>query len=395
MEKTRRAFSASFIALAAVALLATQGLGAQVKVAKPVKLQIIDVAGNLTLSKAPIEAFKAKYPDLVSDIEYIKLTAPELPAKLKAQQMAGVVDTTLVLTGTDGMASGIDMDVYTPFVPTFQKDFQKYIDNYLPGAKAAFDLFKGVGLVYTFCPGAPMFTYNPDKVPNAPKTAADLLAWAKANPGKFMYARPANSGPGKSFVFGLPYILGDKDPKDPKTWTKTWAYLKELDQYIDYYPSGTSITFKELAEGTRWILASHAGWDVQQRSLATIPATFKAFWLQNSTWINDAHFMAIPKGLEKDKDRMAVTLELMKWLMSSDMQAYTFGGNGYFYPGPSQKGVSIDMAPAEIQKAVKPFIRPETDKMMLTLPSTPPLGPAATVEAFDTWDQLVGAKVKK
>ncbi len=28
---------------------------------------------------------------------------------------------------------------------------------------------------------------------------------------------------------GLPYMLGDKDPKDPVNgWEKTWAYLKEL-----------------------------------------------------------------------------------------------------------------------------------------------------------------------
>jgi putative spermidine/putrescine transport system substrate-binding protein len=378
----------------AASLLAGASASAQVTVKKPVKLQIIDVAGNLTLSKAPIEAFKAKYPNLVADIEYIKLTAPELPSKLKAQQMAGVVDTTMVLTGTDGMASGIEQDVYLPITPAYQKDFQKYIDNYLPGAKAAFDLFKGVGLAYTFCYGAPMFTYNPDKVPTPPKTAEELLAWAKANPGKFLYARPANSGPGKSFLVGLPYILGDKDPKDPKTWTKTWAYLKELDQYIDYYPSGTGITFKELAEGTRWILASHIGWDVQQRVLATIPPNYQGFVLKGTTWVNDAHFMAIPKGLEKDKDRMAVTLELMKWLMNPDMQAYTFG-NGYFYPGPSQKGVSIEMAPADIQKLLKPFLRPEYDKWVQSMPQTPPLGPAPTVEAFDMWDQLVGAKVKK
>lgn len=381
--------------VAAVALLSVQDLSAQVKVKKPVKLQIIDVAGNLTLSKAPIEVFKAKHPELVSDIEYVKLTAPELPAKLKAQQMAGVLDTTLVLTGTDGMASGIEQDVYTPIFPAYKASFQKYVDNYLPGAKAAFDLFKGVGITYTFCPGAPMFTYNPDKVTSVPKTAADLLAFAKANPGKFMYARPANSGPGKSFVFGLPFILGDKDPKDPKTWDKTWAFLKELDQYIDYYPSGTGITFKELAEGTRWIIASHIGWDIQQRTLATIPPNFQAFWLNNSTWINDAHFMAIPKGLEKDKDRFAVTLELIKWLMSPEAQGYTFGGNGYFYPGPSQKGVTFDMAPAEIQAAIKPFLRPAYDKMIKDLPATPPLGPAATVEAFEMWDKLVGAKVKK
>ena len=42
-----------------------------------------------------------------------------------------------------------------------------------------------------------------------------------------MYARPANSGPGRTLLMGLPYILGDKDPTDPvKGWDKTWAYLQ-------------------------------------------------------------------------------------------------------------------------------------------------------------------------
>jgi putative spermidine/putrescine transport system substrate-binding protein len=391
--RSRKPAWAILIAQAALLLTAQSAFG-QVKVSKPVKLQIVDVAGNLTLSKAPIEAFKAKYPNLVADIEYVKLTAPELPAKLKAQQMAGNIDTTLVLTGTDGMASGIENEVYYQLLPANKKDLQKYVDGYLPGAKAASDLYNGYGMCLAFCYGAPILTYNPDKVPNPPKTAEELLAWAKANPGKFLYARPANSGPGKSFVFGLPYMLGDKNPKDPKTWTKTWDYLKQLDQYIDYYPSGTAITFKELAEGTRWILASHIGWDVQQRVLATIPANFQSIWLKGTTLINDAHFMAIPKGLEKDKDRFAVTLELMKFLMQPENQAYLFG-NGYFYPGPSQKGITLDMAPADIQKQLKPFLRPEYDKNAAALPNTPPLGAAATVEAFDTWDQLVGAKVKK
>ena len=51
----------------------------------------------------------------------------------------------------------------------------------------------------------------------------------KQNPKKFIYARPANSGPGRTFLMGLPYLLGDTDPKDPiKGWDKTWSYLKEL-----------------------------------------------------------------------------------------------------------------------------------------------------------------------
>ncbi|MGA2545978.1 MAG: extracellular solute-binding protein [Rectinemataceae bacterium] len=365
---------------------------AQIAVAKPVKLSIIDVAGNLQLSKPAIEAFKAANPRLVADIEYIKLTAPELPSKLKAQQMAGNLDTTMIFTGYDAMASGIDQDVYEQIMPRYAAAFQKTIDNYLPGAKAAYDLFEGYGIVHVFCPGGPMFTYNPDKVPTPPKTPAELLAWAKANPGKFLYARPANSGPGRAFLQGLPYILGDKDPKDPKTWDKTWAFLKELDNYIDYYPSGTGITFKELSEGTRWILASHLGWDMNQRILATIPATYQAFFLNKTTWVTDAQFMAIPKGL--DKDRLAVTVELMKWLMTPAQQAVTYD-NGYFYPGPAIKGVGIEMAPLENQKAVKPAIRAAYEKAIVSLPNTTQLDSAALVEAMDMWDQLVGSKVKK
>ncbi len=33
-------------------------------------------------------------------------------------------------------------------------------------------------------------------------TAEKLLAWCKANPGRFMYARPANSGPGRNLRDG-------------------------------------------------------------------------------------------------------------------------------------------------------------------------------------------------
>ncbi len=380
-----------FLILLVISLLAACA-PRRVTVAKPVKLSIIDVAGNLALSKPAFESFKAAHPELVSDIEYIQLTAPELPSKIKAQQMAGNIDTTLVLTGYDAMASGMDMDIYEQLMPKYKDAFQKTIDNYLPGAKAAYDLFKGYGITMVWCPGGPMFTYNPDKVPDPPKTAAELLAWAKANPGKFMYARPANSGPGRAFLQGLPYILGDKDPKDPATWDKTWAYLKELDNYIDYYPTGTGITFKELGQGTRWILASHLGWDMQQRILATIPANYQGFFLNNTTWVNDSQFMAVPKGL--DKDRLAVTIELMKWMMMPAQQAVTYD-NGYFYPGPAIKGVTLDMAPAASQAAVKGAMRAAYDQAVAKFPYTTQLDPVALVKAMDMWDQLVGAKIKK
>ncbi len=388
----KRRFGYAQILFAVFAIFGLVGLSAQVsslRIAKPVRLSIIDVAGNLQLSKPAIEEFKAANPNLVSDIEYIQLTAPELPSKIKAQQMAGNVDTTLVLTGYDAMASGVDQGIYEKIMPKYAADFKGLLNKYVPGAKAAYDLFDGYGITFTFCPGGPMLTYNPDKVPNPPRTAAELLAWAKANPGRFIYARPANSGPGRAFLMGLPYILGDKNPKDPRTWDKTWAFLEQLGKYIDYYPSGTGITFKELADGTRWMVASHLGWDMNERILGTIPPNFQGYLLDHTTWVTDAHFMAIPKGL--DKDRLAVTLELMKWLMSPKAQAVTYD-DGYFYPGPAIKGVPLSMAPEKSQARIRPAMRPAYDKAVADLPSTTQLDPAAMVTAFDMWDKLVGSQ---
>jgi len=61
-------------------------------------------------------------------------------------------------------------------------------------------------------------------------TPAQLLAWCKAHPDRLIYARPGNSGPGRTFLMGLPYLLGDRDPRDPvHGWDKmvpVWGLLR-------------------------------------------------------------------------------------------------------------------------------------------------------------------------
>ena len=64
----------------------------------------------------------------------------------------------------------------------------------------------------TYYPSGPLLQYNPDVVSDVPTTPEEVLAWAEANPGDFGYARPANSGPGRTWLMGLPYLLGDEDP---------------------------------------------------------------------------------------------------------------------------------------------------------------------------------------
>ncbi|HEX2297230.1 MAG TPA: extracellular solute-binding protein, partial [Pseudonocardiaceae bacterium] len=183
------------------------------KPSAPVELNILDVAGNLQLTQGMIDEFAAENPDIVSKVTYTKATAPEMPGKLQAEQRGGSSQTHLVLTGTDGLASVIEQELVLKLLPDFSSRFPELEENYLPAAADMQELAQGQGITVTFYPSGPLLEFDPNVVKDPPKTTDDLLAWAKANPGKFQYAQPANSGPGRTFLMGLPYLLGDEDPK--------------------------------------------------------------------------------------------------------------------------------------------------------------------------------------
>jgi putative spermidine/putrescine transport system substrate-binding protein len=358
------------------------------KPSAPVELNILDVAGNLQLTQGMIEEFQKSNPDIVSKVNFTKATAPEMPGKLKAEQQGGKSQTHLVLTGTDGLSSVIDQKLVLQLQPNYDSKFPDLEKNYLEPAAAMHKLAQGYGITITYYPSGPLIEYDPAKVPNPPKTAQDLLAWAKANPGKFQYAQPANSGPGRTLLMGLPYILGDKDPKDPANgWEKTWAYLKELNQYVDYYPKGTTDTMKNLANGTSQIIASTTGWDINPRVLGTVPAGMKTGTLQGFHWVTDAHYAVIPKGVSDDV--LAADLALIKWILQPKQQAKAYD-KGYFYPGPAVKDVSLDMAPQESKDALAKFGRPEYDQLIESNPKETSLPAQQQVAAFQKWDREIG-----
>jgi putative spermidine/putrescine transport system substrate-binding protein len=358
-----------------------------------VTLNIIDVAGNLALTQTAIENYGDAKSDLVSRITFTKAPAPELPGKIKAQQNAGRLDIDLVLTGTDALSAGIDQGLWVELLPAHAGSLPNLDEIYLPAAARMQGLAKGQGVVVTYYPSGPLLEYMPDRVATPPKTAQELLDWAKQNPNRFMYARPANSGPGRTFIMGLPYLLGDSDPQDPeKGWDKTWAYLKELGQYIEYYPSGTTATMKELGEGSRDMIATTTGWDINPRVLGIVPKEAKVAALEGFHWVADAHYMCVPKGLPDEK--LAVLLDLMNFLLTKEQQAYTYD-EGYFYPGPAVKDVTIDMAPEDSQEALKEFGRPEYADLIANNPIELPLQPAQLVIAFRRWDEEVGGSKRK
>jgi putative spermidine/putrescine transport system substrate-binding protein len=382
------------VKLAAVCVAVGMAFGTSAaRAADPVSINIVDVAGNLQLTQKGFEAFKAKYPDLVSSITFTNAPAPQLPGKIKAMQAAGRSDIDLVVTGTDALAAGIQQGLWEKLLPDQAKAFPGVLDKYAPGPRKMQDIAQGYGLEVTYMPAGPLLEYNPAKVTDVPKTPDQLLAWCKAHPNKLIYARPANSGPGRTFLMGLPYVLGDKDPMDPVNgWDKTWAFLKQLNDCIPYYPGGTSAVMKELGEGTRDMTVTVTGWDINPRALGIVPAEFKVGAFDNMTWVNDAHYMVIPKGVPKEK--LDVLYKLMNFMLEPAQQALTYD-DGYFYPGPAVKDVPLSMAPAKSQEVIQKFGRPEYAKLLADRPHVVPLNAQAMVAAFQKWDREIGAAKTK
>jgi putative spermidine/putrescine transport system substrate-binding protein len=356
---------------------------------KPVTLNILDVAGNLALTKPMIEAFKAAHPEVVGRVTYSTGTAPQLASKVQAQQQADNVQIHLVLTGTDGLAAGIQKGLWSGLKPYYDTFFPGLMANYQPAAASMASLAQDQGIELVWYPSGPLLEYDPGKVTSPPATTDALLDWAKANGGKFQYARPANSGPGRTFLMGLPYLLGDSDPTDPANgWSKTWAYLTELNKHIDSYPAGTTDTMKNLAAGTVHMVASTTGWYINPRALGTVPPRMKVAKFSSFTWVCDAQYGVIPKGVSSNT--LTAVLRLLAWMLTPEQQAFAYD-DGYFYPGPAVKDVPLSKAPAASQKVVAQFGEPQFDAWIKQYPIKNSLPATTQVTAFDLWDRRIGS----
>jgi putative spermidine/putrescine transport system substrate-binding protein len=388
--------SGKYIGIVFVVFLATWGLvltGTPLPASaqQPITISILDNGGDYASTGVIIENYKKAFPNKVKEIKLQRGPAPETPAKIKAQQDAGRADINLVLTGQDaGSVLAANKQLIQLF-PTYDKMFPK--DELKEEAKILQDAGGGYLMTTVVNAGGPVFIYNPKKVQNPPKTIDELLAWAKANPQKFLYARPANSGPGRSIMCGLPWILGDKAPMDPeKGWDKAWAFMKEFGKYIEYYPTGTLFTLREFAQEQRWMISGIMEWDMKPRAEGVIPPESKITVLDNTTFIIDGHYWGIPKGVPQNE--VEVLLDLMKFMRRVDQQVLTYKA----FIGPTIKAATLDKAPPDIRDYVKEFWRSEYDQ----------IGPGKKYKmasqldfkeltyAMDRWDREIGAQqIKK
>lgn len=387
---TRRAVLGGFTGLAALGTGVARAALPKLP-ASAVTLNIVDAAGNLALTQPAFEAYRKAKPNLVSRMAFTQAPSPELPGKLRAQQAAGRLDIDMVLIGTDSLSAGIQQDIWT-HLSDYADGLPKPADIYPEQVMKMQALAQGQAVCHSFCPGGPILEYLPEKVATPPDSIEGLLAWTKANPKRFLYARPANSGPGRAFLMGVPYLLGDKDPKDPKNgWDKSWAFFAELGKNIEYYPSGTGAVMQELGQGSRDMTVSMTGWDINPRALGVVPKSAAVTTMKGFHFVTDAHYMAVPKGIAPEK--LAVLLDLMSFMLEPKQQAVTYD-KGYFYPGPAVKGATLEMAPQSSQDVIAEYGRVDYyTKLLASTPMEVPLDAASMVYAFQRWDEQIGAKV--
>jgi putative spermidine/putrescine transport system substrate-binding protein len=294
----------------------------------------------------------------------------------------------LVLGGTDILAAGIAKGIWMPILPRYAEVFPHILERYRPEVREMEQMAHGQALAFAYMPAGPLLEYDPDRIGLAPATTDELLAWCIDHPGRFAYARPSNSGPGRAFLMGLPYLLGDADPRDPgRGWDRTWAYLRALGSCIDYYPSGTAALMRELGDGSRDMTVTGPGWDINPRALGIVPRDYRVRPFLDMTWIDDAQYLIVPKGVPAR--RLAVVLDVMKFLLEPNQQALAYD-DGYFYPGPAIDDVPLTLAPARSQDVIQRFGRREYDDWFAQWPHTRPLDAERLVYAVARWNREIG-----
>lgn len=181
-----------------------------------------------------------------------------------------------------------------------------------------------------------LLAYNSDKVKSPPKTLDDLLAWIKANPGKFTYNVPSGGGSGYAFV----QTVIDKylTPADRQTlvlsankdlqskWAQGLETLRGLNKYTygqnGTYPANNAETLKDLATG---LVDMGSVWSDQFASAqkaGTMPSNIKVVQIANPPFTGGAAYLGIPSS---STNKTGARL-LANWVLSPAAQNLIVAG---------------------------------------------------------------------
>lgn len=174
---------------------------------------------------------------------------------------------------------------------------------------------QGGGLGIAYRSSAVTLAYNSAFVPHPPTTFNGLIAWIKANPGKFTYCRPEDGGSGDNFVARA--ILNNMDPKAlngpynraaEKNWPKAWALLRSIEPDLykgGFHPNGNTPVLNLLGRGSLWMATAWSDQGLQARDQGTIPPSIKFIQI-TPPFPGGPSFMSVPATAQNRAGALAI-----------------------------------------------------------------------------------------
>lgn len=197
--------------------------------------------------------------------------------RLKAEKDAGKTEWDIDLWEAD-------TGYYTRPDDLFMQVTDKEIPNLAKVPKATLDFVQNKAVPYRG--SSVVLAYNSDKVKDPPKTYDDLLAWIKANPGKFAYNEPSTGGSGDAFVISMIYKYSDYSKyvgkpfsaTNESDWDQAWKALLDLKPSLyqgGVYPKGNAGTLDLLNRGEIWMAPAWSDMSIQWQSDGRLPKSVK------------------------------------------------------------------------------------------------------------------------
>jgi putative spermidine/putrescine transport system substrate-binding protein len=177
---------------------------------------------------------------------------------------------------------------------------------------------------------AVLLAYLPSKVSQPPKSLDDLLAWIKANPGKFAYNSPDSGGAGDSFVqtvlskYLTPDVLKQMQTgyhKDLESkWDQGFTTLADLNKSMyqkGVYPNGNNGTLELLLQGQISMCPAWSDQFISGRASGVVPKDAKALQISDPSFTGGATQCGVLSASKKQD----LGFKLANWLLEPEQQA--------------------------------------------------------------------------